>query len=217
MSESGIIIAPSILAADFGRLQEEVDDVAPHARWLQADVMDGHFVPNLSFGAPVIKCIETDLLIDVHLMVSNPADRIDEFLKAGAGHITFHAEVVPSIGSRRDLVKRIREGGATAGVAINPETPLETVKEDLSDIDLLLIMSVNPGFGGQSFIKDVLNKVREARASHPNLMIQMDGGIDTETAPLCIEAGSNNLVAGSHVFGALNRGEAIEALRAASS
>ncbi|HLD64300.1 MAG TPA: ribulose-phosphate 3-epimerase, partial [Candidatus Peribacteraceae bacterium] len=156
---SRVLITPSILAADLSRLREEIASVEPYADWLQVDVMDGHFVPNLSFGAPVVKWIETKLTLDVHLMVSNPEDRIEEFLKAGADHITFHAEAANDAETQAALIAAIRDGGATAGVAIKPETPLEAVSV-LADVDLLLIMSVDPGFGGQSFIPDVLEKVK---------------------------------------------------------
>lgn len=176
--------------------------------------MDGHFVPNLSFGAPVIKCLKIDLLIDVHLMVTNPAERVDEFIKAGAKNITFHTEAVPGLSGQQALIDKIRGHGATAGIAVNPETPLEDVDDKiLSDIDLLLIMSVKPGFGGQSFMSEVLEKVQAARAKFPELMIQMDGGIDNKTAPLCIAAGANNLVAGSFIFSAADRAKAISSLK----
>lgn len=206
------LIAPSILSADFSRLQDEVDSVAS-ADWLQIDTMDGHFVPNLSFGAPVVKWMKTKLLLDVHLMVSNPMDRIDEFLKVGAKNITFHAETVLETKSRRALIEAIRKGGATAGIALNPSSPLSLIADVVDDIDLVLIMSVNPGFGGQSFIPSVLEKVTALRSSHPALMIQMDGGIDRETAKLCRDAGANNLVAGSAIFGAKDRKKVIEELR----
>lgn len=206
------LIAPSILSADFGHLQSELDAVAS-ADWVQVDVMDGHFVPNLSFGAPVIRKLTTKLLIDVHLMVTNPADRIAEFLAVGAKNITFHAEAVPKIADRQTLIAGIRAGGATAGIAINPETPLADVDDVIGDVDLLLVMSVHPGFGGQSFISDVLQKVKAARAAHPNLMIQIDGGIDPMTAKLARESGANNLVAGHSVFSSKDRAVAITQLR----
>ncbi len=206
------LIAPSILSADFGHLQAELDSVAS-ADWVQIDVMDGHFVPNLSFGAPVVRKLKTQLLIDVHLMVTNPADRIDEFLAAGAKNITFHAETVPAGAARKELIARIRKGGATAGIAINPATPLSAISDTVDDIDLVLIMSVVPGFGGQAFIPSVLEKVKELRAAHPKLMIQMDGGIDAKTATLARASGANNLVAGNSVFSAKDRAAAIAQLR----
>jgi len=213
MPEHSIIITPSILAADFANLQDEIKSIEAFADWIQADVMDGHFVPGLSFGAPVIDDIKTPLPIDVHLMVENPQDRIEEFLKAGAANITFHAEAVKESDQRKALIKAIKSGGATAGIAINPDTPLSEVDDCIDEVDLLLVMSVNPGFGGQSFIDEVLDKVREARSKHPDLMIQMDGGMDDKTAKKCIEAGADNLVSGSYIFGSDNREEAIASLR----
>ena len=207
------LITPSILSSDFGHLQDEVDSVAGIADWLQLDVMDGHFVPNLSFGAPVAKCIKTKLPLDVHLMVMNPADRIVEFLQIGAAHITFHAEAVKKTDERKALIGAIRAGKATAGIALNPDTPLSAISDVMDDIDLVLVMSVYPGFGGQAFIPDVLEKVRDLRASHSDLMIQIDGGIDAKTAKLAREAGVNNLVAGSYIFNAKDREAAIKSLR----
>lgn len=209
-----MIIAPSILSANLSRLQEEVDSVTPHADWLQVDVMDGHFVPNLSFGAPVLKHLKTTLTIDVHLMVTNPADRLREFLDVGAKHVTFHAEAVASTQDRRTLIDAVRSGGATAGIALNPGTPLSAIDDVVKEVDLVLIMSVQPGFGGQEFKADVLEKVKALRAVRPDVMIQVDGGITAETAALCREAGADNLVAGSFVFGASDRAAAIRSLRA---
>lgn len=207
-----LIIAPSILAADFGKLQSELDSIAS-ADWVQIDVMDGHFVPNLSFGAPVLKSLKTKLLVDVHLMVSNPADRVDEFVKAGANNITFHAEAVKTTADRRALIQAIHATGCTAGIALNPATPVSELDDVIGDVDLVLIMSVNPGFGGQKFIAEVLAKAKELRAKYPNLMIQIDGGIDAVTAKLAREAGINNIVAGSSVFREADRAKAIAALR----
>lgn len=208
-----VLVTASILSANFGHLQDDVDSVASEADWIQLDVMDGHFVPNLSFGAPVAKSLKTDLPLDAHLMVSNPADRIDEFLKIGVSHITFHAEAVKDTESRRALIEAIKKGGATAGIAINPDTPVSEIDDVLQDVDLVLVMSVHPGFSGQSFIPDVLEKVRALRAARPDLMIQMDGGIDTKTAKLAREAGANNLVAASAIFGAKDRLQAIRDIR----
>ncbi|PIR53116.1 ribulose-phosphate 3-epimerase [Candidatus Peregrinibacteria bacterium CG10_big_fil_rev_8_21_14_0_10_49_10] len=217
MSNASILITPSILSADFRILQKEVESVEPYADWLQIDVMDGHFVQNLSFGAPVAKWIETKLPLDIHLMVQNPRDRIREFLEIGAKNITFHAEAVGEGKERKALLKAIHEGGATAGIALNPETPLSAAEDILSEVDLLLVMSVHPGFGGQEFLSDVLQRVQAARAAYPDLMIQMDGGVDAKTAPLCIQAGANNLVAGSFIFRSQDRAEAIAALRACAT
>lgn len=205
-------ITPSLLAANFQHLQDEVASIEPYADWIQVDVMDGHFVPNLSFGAPVIRWLKTELPLDIHLMVSNPQDRIQEFLELQVSHITFHAEVT-NAAQRQALIQAIHDGGATAGIAINPNTPLSAVEDVLSDIDLLLIMSVQPGFGGQKFMEEVLLKVTEARAKFPDLIIQMDGGIDATTAPKCIAAGANNLVAGSAIFQATDRAKVILELR----
>lgn len=213
MTDKKIIIAPSILSADLGHLQEEIDSIQDAADWLQIDVMDGHFVPNLSFGAPVLKSIKTRLPLDIHLMVENPEERIEEFLQMKAKHITFHAETVPETDSRLALIQAIRDGRAGAGIALKPATPIEEIEDVIENVDLVLIMSVEPGFGGQAFMPEVLTKVRALRTRFPDLMIQMDGGINAETAKLCIEAGADNLVAGSFVFGAEDRAAAIVSLR----
>ncbi|MBT4021140.1 ribulose-phosphate 3-epimerase [Candidatus Peribacteria bacterium] len=208
-----IIIASSILSANFQKLQEEIESVEPYSDWLQVDVMDGHFVPNLSFGAPVVKWIETKLPIDIHLMVENPANRIDEFAELGCSHITFHAEAVPGSDDQKDLIGKIRKKGCTAGIAINPDTPISDIENIMTEVDLALLMTVQPGFGGQSFRTEVLEKIKELRKKVPELMIQVDGGINEETAAQCIEAGANNLVAGSYIFGADDREAAIQSLR----
>ncbi len=207
-----ILVTPSILSADLAHLQKEVDTISS-ADWIQVDVMDGHFVPNLSFGAPVIKNLKTKLPLDIHLMVSNPADRIAEFLALKVANITFHAEAVMDTNSRRALMEAIRRGKTTAGIALNPETPIDAIWDIVDDIDLVLLMSVNPGFGGQQFITSVLEKARALRLAHPDLMIQIDGGINEETAALAREAGCNNLVAGSFIFSAADRAEAILKIR----
>ena len=204
-----ILITPSILSADFGRLQAEVDSIEPFADWLQLDVMDGHFVPNLSFGAPVVKWIKTKLPLDAHLMVSNPSERIKEFSAIHCKNITFHAEVVKETSARKKLIEDIRKTGATAGIALNPATPLDEVEDVVREVDLVLVMSVVPGFGGQKFMPEVLEKVRQLRSKFPGLMIQMDGGIDSKTAKSAIRAGANNLVAGNFVFGTPDRKAAI--------
>ena len=208
-----ILITPSILSANFGRLQDEVATIEKHADWLQLDVMDGHFVPNLSFGAPVAQWIKTVFPLDVHLMVTNPADRIAEFQAIGAKHITFHAEAVPTTKARLDLLASIRKTGATAGIALNPDTPVSAIDDVVSEVDMVLVMSVHPGFGGQVFIPSVLEKVKALRARHPRLMIQVDGGIDPVSAKKAIEAGADNLVAGSAVFKSSDRAKIIAELR----
>ncbi len=208
-----VLISPSILSADFGHLQDEVDSVESSADALHFDVMDGHFVPNLSFGAPVGKCIRTKLPLDVHLMVTNPADRIAEFAAIHCKNITFHAEVVKGTPARRKLIETIRGTGALSGIAINPATPLSEIDDVVKDVDLILVLSVVPGFGGQAFMPQVLTKVRALREKSPKLMIQIDGGIDEETAKLARDAGADNLVAGKTIFSAKDREAMIRALR----
>ena len=215
MAKSKILITPSILSCNLSKLQEEVATIEKYADWLQIDVMDGHFVPNLSFGAPVIKDLKTALPLDIHLMVQNPRDRVKEFLAVRAKNITFHAETVTTTADRRDLIKHIHAGNATAGIAINPGTPITAIEDVIGDVDLVLVMSINPGFAGQSFMPEVLGKVTALRKAHPGLMIQMDGGIDAMNAKDCVKAGANNLVSASYIFGAQDRKSAIAALRAA--
>lgn len=208
-----VLISPSILSADFGHLQDEVDSVESSADALHFDVMDGHFVPNLSFGAPVGRCIRTELPLDVHLMVTNPADRIAEFAAIHCKNITFHAEAVEGTASRRALIAAIRKTNATAGISLNPAIPLSAIDDVVGEIDRVLVMSVNPGFGGQKFISDVLGKVRTLRKRFPRLMIQVDGGIDEETAKLARDAGADNLVVGKTIFSAKNREAMVKSLR----
>ena len=207
------IIAPSVLGVDKARLQEEISSIEPYADWVQVDIMDGKFVPNTSFDVAEIKAIRTTLLIDVHLMVADPAPYIAAFLDAGAKHISFHAEAVVATEQRRALIKAIHEGGATAGIAINPETSVSLINDIVDEVDMVLVMGVSPGFGGQPFREEVLEKIKELRAEHPFLMIQVDGGINADTARLCREAGANNLVAGSFVFKAADKAQAIAQLR----
>ena len=213
MAPLPLLVTPSILACNLARLQEEVDSIEDAADWLQVDVMDGHFVPNLSFGVPVIKNLKTKLPLDIHLMVQNPAERVQEFLKIGVRHITFHAEAVTETANRNEIIDNIRAGRAKAGIAINPGTPISAIADVISDIDLVLVMSVHPGFSGQKFVPEVLEKVTALRKAHPELMIQMDGGIDAITAKECKRAGANNLVAASYIFNAQDRKAAITALR----
>lgn len=206
------LITPSILSCNLAHLQDEIDSVEKYADWLQVDVMDGHFVPNLSFGAPVIHNLRTKLPLDIHLMVDNPEDRLEEFLALKVAHITFHAEATDHA-TREALIAAIHDGGAAAGIALNPATSLSAIDDVVKTVDLVLVMSVEPGFGGQKFLPGVLSKVRELRKRFPHLMIQMDGGITPETASLCCRAGANNIVAGSAIFGAKDRAKAIASLR----
>jgi ribulose-phosphate 3-epimerase len=205
-----ILIAPSILSADFGKLNEEIASVEAFVEMLHVDVMDGHFVPNITIGAPVVKCIKTKLPLDCHLMIENPEKYVEDFAKAGAASITVHAEACKDLEA---IVAKIKDLGVKAAVSINPETPVEKILPVLGDVDMVLVMSVNPGFGGQKFIESALPKIAEIRKLKPNLDIEVDGGINAETAKLCIKAGANILVAGSYIFGAEDRKKAVESLR----
>jgi ribulose-phosphate 3-epimerase len=214
---NGVVIAPSILSADFAHLGEEIARCeAGGADWIHVDVMDGRFVPNLTFGAKVIETLRglTTLPIDVHLMVVEPERYFDDFAAAGATGMTIHAEVAPHL--HRQLTA-IRELGCTAGVALNPSTPLAAVSEVLTEIDLLLVMSVNPGFGGQQFIPTSVDKVRRARAlldeARSGAWLQVDGGITRETIADVWEAGASSFVAGNAIFSAGDPSAEIDALR----
>ena len=210
-------LAPSILSADFARLGAEVDRVAAEADLLHVDVMDGHFVPNLTIGPPVVESLRahSDLFLDCHLMVDNPEVLLDDFAHAGADRCIVHIE----LGDPRPLFSRMRRLDVGVGLVLNPETPVEAVLPHLGEIDLLLFMTVHPGWGGQSFIPEVLDKVAVARAaidaaSHA-VEIEVDGGINVETAPRAVAAGADILVAGSAVFRADDPAAAARAIRAA--
>jgi ribulose-phosphate 3-epimerase len=212
-----VVIAPSILSADFARLADEIARCeAGGADWIHVDVMDGRFVPNLTFGAKIIETVRglTPLPIDVHLMVVEPERYFDDFAAAGATGLTIHPEVSPHL--HRQLT-RIRELGCSAGAAINPSTPLSAVAEVTAELDLLLIMSVNPGFGGQEFIPSSVGKVRRARAlldeARSDAWLQVDGGISRETIAEVWEAGADAFVAGNAIFSAGDPAAEIEALR----
>jgi len=204
-------IAPSILSADFGRLNEEIASVeAAGADLLHVDVMDYHFVPNLTFGAPVIRCIKSKLPLDCHLMVENPEKYLEELAKIGVASVTVHFEACPHL---HRVVSRIKELGMKAAVAINPATVVDGLDDILPMLDMVLVMSVNPGFGGQKFIERAVEKIRLLRSKRADLIIQVDGGINAETAKQCRGAGANILVAGSYIFGAADRKAAMESLR----
>lgn len=212
-----VLIAPSILSANFARLAEDIQRVEQAgADWLHIDVMDGHFVPNLTIGPLVVRDIkkETGLLLDVHLMIEKPENLIPAFIAAGADLITVHAETCPHLHRTLTMIK---EAGRQAGVSLNPSTPVAMVENVIGEVDLVLAMTVNPGFGGQKFIHSVLPKISALRAmiarSGSGAHLQVDGGINVETGKLAVDCGADVLVAGSFIFAAADVGEAIRDLK----
>ena len=217
-----LVIAPSILSLDYARVDEQLKELnASKAKWMHFDVMDGHFVPNLTFGPDLLKGFKraVDMVMDVHIMVSDPMFFADVFAKAGADIITFHLEAVENVEAAIQLCRHIRSMGVKAGVSLKPNTPVDALLPYLDEMDLVLIMSVEPGFGGQSFMENMLDKVRILRSrieeAQLDTRIEIDGGINEETAKQAIEAGCDALVAGSYVF-KQNIAQAVESLLCAA-
>ena len=208
-------IAPSILSADFSNLASEIEQVtASGIRIIHLDVMDGHFVPNISIGPPVVRSIRrcTEAVLDTHLMITDPEKYAPEFIKAGSDHITFHIETVEK---PADFIKKLRDLGVTVGVTLNPETPVETIEKVASLCDMVLVMTVHPGFGGQSFVDEAAKKcIRVREIVGPDIRIEVDGGIDASTITTVRDYGADTFVAGNAVFGKESRPEAIAQLQA---
>ena len=209
------IISPSILSADFANLQSEVEELEKNgADWIHIDVMDGHFVPNITIGAPVVKAIKphTNIPLDVHLMIENPQNYVEDFIKAGANIITFHYE--STLDLTEDVIAHIKSQNVLVGLSIKPKTEPQEILKYLLMVDMVLIMTVEPGFGGQSFMEDCARKIPIIRQNAPdNLIIQVDGGINDQTAKLCKDLGANSLVAGSYIFHSNDLKQAIDSLR----
>ena len=215
-----IIVAPSILSADFNYLKQEIETVEKAgAEWLHFDVMDGHFVPNISFGIPVLKCIahSHNMVNDVHIMISDPLKYAEEFIKSGAEYLTFHYEACKNDKEVKKVIDIIHANGGKAGLSIKPKTDVKVLDKFLPDLDLVLVMSVEPGFGGQSFMFDALNKIKYLRdeidAKEYNCLIEVDGGINQDTGKLCVDNGVDVLVAGSYLFGHDDVKERIDGLK----
>ncbi len=213
---SKIIVSPSILSADFANLERDILAIeSAGANWVHVDVMDGHFVPNITIGVPVVKSLRkvTTLPLDVHLMIENPEKYVEAFAQAGSDILTFHYEAVDK-GKINELISKIKSLGVKAGLSIKPKTNPEDILKYLPNLDLLLVMTVEPGFGGQKFMEDCAEKIKIIRQNAPeNLIIQVDGGINAETGKICTNNGATSLVAGNYIYKSKNIKQAIESLK----
>lgn len=207
------IISPSILSADFANLEADIKKVEPYVPWLHIDVMDGHFVPNISIGVPVVKSIRkiTNLFLDTHLMIENPINYIDAFADSGSDLITFHYEAAKD--KTIETIEKIKSRKLKTGLSIKPKTSVDEIEKYISKVDMILVMSVEPGFGGQKFMEDCAKKILEIKKINPDVLVQVDGGINDKTALICKKFGADSLVAGNYIYSASDIKKAIESIK----